>query len=144
MRKLVLVLLTLALPAISHARDSAEGCGLGWEITSKASWAGSSTRMTTNAFVPPTFGMTSGTLGCTRFSIVKNEEREAVTYVVNNYSNLKETLATGQGEYVEALSEVMGCGAAFGAKVQSDYDAVVAPTADGLELYQSLKGVCKG
>ncbi len=139
MRLLATALLVLALPMISHARDTMDGCGLGWEVTSDETMIATTTRGTTNVFVPPAFGMTTGTLGCKQLSFASNE-KEAVNYVVNNYSNLKQQLAVGQGEYVDGLIEVMNCGSAD--KIQSQYDTVVAPAKDGVELYQNLKNVC--
>lgn len=137
MRKLLLIAVAIALPALSHARDSLDGCGLGWEVTDKETYLGTTTRMTTNMTVPPTFGMTTGTLGCKQLAFAANE-REAVNYVAQNYPTLKQQLATGQGEYVEALVEVMGCGNKVEA-VRSNYNTVVAPAKDGVELYQNLK-----
>ncbi|MGE0528634.1 MAG: DUF3015 family protein [Bdellovibrionales bacterium] len=138
MRKLVLLAVLIGLPAISHARDQMDGCGLGWEVTDDETMIATTTRGTTNAFVPPTFGMTSGTLGCKQLEFASNE-KEAVNYVVNNFSNLKQELAIGQGEYVEGLSEVMNCN---GATIQKQYEDVVAPAQNGVELYKNLKNVC--
>ncbi len=139
MRKLVIVAAMLALPLVSHAHDTMDGCGLGWQVTDSETMIGTTTRGTTNAFVPPTFGMTSGTIGCNQLSFASNES-EAVNYVVNNYSNLKQELAVGQGEYAQGLVELMNCGSAQ--KIQSQYDKVVAPAKDGVELYKNLKNVC--
>lgn len=73
MRKLVVLAAVLALPALSHARDTMDGCGLGWEVTSSETMIGTTTRGTTNAVVPPTFGMTTGTLGCKKLDIASND-----------------------------------------------------------------------
>ncbi len=140
MRKLLLIAVAIALPALSHARDSLDGCGLGWEVTDKETFLATTTRATTNFVVPPTFGMTTGTLGCKQLTFAANE-REAVNYVVQNFSNLKQELAIGSGEYSDALSEVMSC-KSVSSKAHSQYDTVVAPAKDGAELYQNLKNVC--
>jgi hypothetical protein len=138
MRQFVLAALILALPVISQAKDTMDGCGLGWEVTQDETMIATTTRGTTNMFVPPSFGMTTGTLGCKQLAFAANEQ-EAVNYVVNNYSNLKQQLAVGQGEYVEGLNEVMNCN---GSTVQQQYKSVVAPAKDGVELYQNLKNIC--
>ena len=138
MRKLIALFALVAMPLASQARDTMDGCGLGWDVTDSETMIGTTTRGTTNAFVPPAFGMTTGTLGCKRLDFASNE-KEAVNYVVSNYTNLKQQLASGQGEYVDGLSEVMKCNAAT---VQQQYQSVVAPARDGVELYKNLKNVC--
>ncbi len=137
MKNLLILAMALAIPALSHARDSLDGCGLGWEVTDKETYLGTTTRVTTNITVPPTFGMTTGTLGCKQLDFAVNE-REAVNFVAQNYPSLKQQLATGQGEYVEALVEVMGCGNNVEA-VRANYNTVVAPAQNGVELYKNLK-----
>ncbi|MFM8315218.1 MAG: DUF3015 family protein [Deltaproteobacteria bacterium] len=55
-----------------------DSCGLGWQVTQKKSFLATTTRGTTNAFVPPTFGMTFGTIGCDKHSFAKNMVIRAV------------------------------------------------------------------
>ncbi len=133
----------LLVGSVSQARDTMDGCGLGWEVTDKATFLGTTTRATTNAFVPPTFGMTTGTLGCKQLAFAKIDT-EAATYVATNYQSLRSELAQGQGEYVSAMTEVFGCGAdsaaAVGQKIQKNYNTVVAPAKDATELFYNLKG----
>jgi len=138
MRKYLLLALVVSLPALSHARDTMDGCGLGWEVTDSETMIGTTTRGTTNQTVPPSFGMTTGTLGCKQLSFAANE-KEAVNYVVSNFTNLKQQLAVGQGEYVEGLNEVMNCN---GQAIQRSYQTVVAPAQNGVELYKNLKNAC--
>ncbi len=138
MRKLIIIGAFLALPVVGNAADTMDGCGLGWQVTNSETMIGTTTRGTTNAFVPPSFGMTSGTIGCKQLAFAAND-REAVNYVVNNYLNLKQQLAVGHGEYVEGLSEIMNCNSST---VKSQYDSVVAPATNGVELFENLKGIC--
>lgn len=140
MRSLVFAAVVfMAIPLVSQARDTMDGCGLGWEVTDSETLMGSTTRGTTNYFVPPSFGMTSGTIGCQQLAFAANDQ-EAVNYVIDNYSNLKQELAIGQGEYVDSLSEVMGCKNT--SQIQRQYDSVVAPAQNGVELYKNLKNIC--
>ena len=97
------------------------------------------TRGTTNYFVPPSFGMTTGTLGCKKLDIASNEA-ESANYVMNNYANLKQELASGHGEYSEALFELMNC--TKSAEIKSNFETVVAPAQDGADLYNNLKAFC--
>ncbi len=119
-----------------------DGCGLGWQVTDSRTMIGTTTRGTTNAFVPPSFGMTSGTIGCDQIPFAKNEQ-EAATFVATNFQTLKSELAVGQGEYVSAMIESFGCASsqvpAISSKIQKNYGSVVAPAQNATELFQNLK-----
>ena len=125
--------------------DKLDGCGLGWQVTDKKTYTATTTRGTTNAFVPQTFGMTTGTLGCDKLDIGKND-KEAADYVATNFEVLKSDLARGEGEYVTALATAMGCQSsapAVGLQLQKNYDQVVAPATSALELYKNIKSDVK-
>lgn len=143
MKKLVFFAAALLVASVSQARDSMDGCGLGWEVTDKGTFLATTTRATTNAFVPPTFGMTTGTLGCKQLTFAK-VDTEAATFVATNYQSLRTELAQGQGEYVSAMVEVFGCGSnstsSISNKIQKNYNTVVAPAKDATELFYNLKG----
>lgn len=144
MKTLLLVLAT-TLASTAFAADTLDGCGLGWQVTDKKTYTATTTRGTTNAFVPPTFGMTTGTLGCQQLEVGKNDQ-EATTYVATNFQPLKSELALGQGEYVTALATAMGCksaASAVGAKLQQNYNKVVAPAVNSVELYKGIKAEVK-
>lgn len=139
MKKILLLTIVLALPMLASARDTMDGCGLGWEVTKGETMIATTTRGTTNAFVPPTFGMTSGTLGCKKLQFAKKDQ-ESAEYVTANFANLKQELAMGNGEYVDGLFEVMNCRNAK--SIKKDYNKVVAPAANGVELYRNLQTYC--
>lgn len=88
--------------------DKGDGCGLGWQVTKKRSFIATTTRNTTNSVVPPTFGMSSGTLDCEQHSFAKNEQ-PAVNFVADNQDSLFMDMAQGSGEHLAALSQAMGC-----------------------------------
>lgn len=128
-------------PMMSGSPDVLDGCGLGWKVTDKRTYTATTTRGTTNAFVPPTFGMTTGTLGCEKIE-VGQKDKEAADYVATNFEVLKSELARGEGEYVSALAMAMGCGssaAAVGQQLQQNYIQVVAPAQSAVELYKNIR-----
>ncbi|OFZ48367.1 MAG: hypothetical protein A2381_04190 [Bdellovibrionales bacterium RIFOXYB1_FULL_37_110] len=123
------------------ADDSSDGCGLGWQVTKNKTFSATTTRMTTNAFVPPTFGMTSGTIGCEQHGLAK-KEAEQLYYANANIQNLSVELALGQGEYVDGLAQVLGCDvSAFSASMQANYPHI--STVNGQSLLDSVKHVVK-
>jgi len=117
-----------------------DGCGLGWQITQKKSFLGTTTRGTTNAFVPPTFGMTFGTLGCDKHSFTKNEEA-GVTFALANQESLSIELAQGEGEYVAGFAQALGCkdSSAFGHMAQSKYAEIIKPNETAVQMYKNVK-----
>ena len=65
MKKVSLAILSVGLVLSSASVFAAspggtDSCGLGWHVTQDKSLLATVTRSTTNAVVPPTFGMTSG------------------------------------------------------------------------------------
>jgi opacity protein-like surface antigen len=125
---------------LSPEQDVGDGCGLGWQVTQSRTFLATTTRATTNATVPPTFGMTSGTLGCVQHSFAKNEV-EAVSYAVANYDALSIEMASGQGETLAAFARTLGCdaasSAALGNVTQSRYNSIGGQS--GIEMYRNVK-----
>lgn len=146
MKKIFTLLAMTSLFAFTaNAADSLDGCGLGWQITDQKTYTATTTRGTTNVVIPPVFGMTSGTIGCDKLEIGK-KDKEGLDYVATNFEVLKSELATGEGEYVDAMAGSFGCDAnsqKLGLAIQSNYDRVVAPAKDAVELYNGLKTIAK-
>jgi Protein of unknown function (DUF3015) len=118
-----------------------DSCGLGWQITQKKSFLATTTRGTTNAFVPPSSGMTFGTLGCDKHSFVKKNEEAGVTFALANQENLSIELAKGEGEFVDGFAQSLGChdSVAFGRMAQNRYSEIFREKASALQVYQNVK-----
>ena len=102
---------------------------------------GTSTRGTTNLTVPPTFGMTSGTIGCAQHSIAKQDE-SAATFAITNFENLRIEMAQGRGENLATFGEILGCAdpAAFGSFAQSHYGSIMDGANESpIRMFQNLK-----
>lgn len=130
MRKLIpIVLAILSFSAVAMADDTSDGCGLGWQVTNKTTMSATTTRGTTNAFIPPTFGMTTGTIGCARHDIAKRDEA-AAAYAVNNYDSLTTEMAEGHGEVLAGFARTLGCNDAsmesFSQMTQKNYKSLVS------------------
>ena len=124
-------------------RDTGDGCGLGWQVTAKRTMLATTTRGTTNSFVPPTFGMTSGTIGCQQHSFAKNE-LPAATYAFNNHDMLTQEMAQGSGEYLSAFARTLGCSenvtAEFGRTMQTNYSTIVGDeNTSAVEMFHNVK-----
>ena len=142
---LKIIMLSFVLSSI-HALEKSpggtDGCGLGWQVSQEKSFFATTTRGTTNVVVPPTFGMTSGTIGCEQHSIAA-EEMPAIRYVATNFDTLRHEIAMGSGEILLGLSHLMGCSNVqkFSTTLRSRYLHIfphggVSP----LEAFKSVQG----
>jgi len=93
--------------------------------------------------VPNTFGMTSGTLGCTRHSIVKNDAAP-LYFAEANYENLVVEMALGQGEYLNGFAATMGCDStSFSKAVQSNYHSIImSENTTPAQLLKAARSYC--
>lgn len=127
--KLILSLLILLCIVDVSAKDGSSGCGPGWYILKENSIVSSSLRATTNGIFFPTttIGMTIGTSNCTRHKIVLHEKK-SLHFVTHNFHELKSEISKGNGDYLLALNEVLGCNpkdvSFFSKKVKKSYKKI--------------------
>ena len=128
---LVIILLALAAPAFAGQGASNTGCGLGtvlWGDQSNGSVISQSLQATTNGtFGNQTFGITSGTLGCDQpANVIKNDRLLAFT--ADNLDLLARDIATGQGETLDTVAELLEVPAAerpvFNSTLQTNFDKI--------------------
>ena len=120
-----------------------DGCGAGWQVTNRKTFFGTTTRGVTNLTIPPTFGMTSGTSGCSQHPIAKKDEA-AVVFAISNYDPLVIEIASGGGEVLDAFSRLLGCSdsGALGRVLQQHFNSIV-PGVPGrsapFDLFENVK-----
>ncbi len=128
MKKIIVsVVAVLALGTVASATiNNQTGCGLGSQIIKDDSSAVMlSIQATLNGTSGnQTFGITSGTSGCTKTKLVMNER--AAEFVASNMDQLAKDVAVGRGESVNTLAELLAVEdkAAFAASLQSNYNAI--------------------
>ena len=119
--------------AMAANPDTGPGCGLG-----KLAWADYKNQKniapqvmmaTTNGtFGSGTFGISSGTSGCTNDGQVMAEQKASL-FAHLNFDNLSQEMAQGKGEHLASLATLMGIPAeqhaAFFALTQERYTAMV-------------------
>jgi hypothetical protein len=119
--------------AMAANPDTGPGCGLG-----KLAWADYKNQKniapqvmmaTTNAtFGSGTFGISSGTSGCTNDGQVMADQRTNM-FAAMNFENLSQEMAQGKGEHLASLATLMGIPAdqhtAFFALTQERYTFMV-------------------
>ena len=128
MKKIIVsVVAVLALGTVASATvNNQTGCGLGSQLIKDDNSAIMlALQATTNGTSGnQTFGITSGTSGCTKTKLVMNER--AAEFVASNMDQLAKDVAVGQGESVDTLAELLNVEdkALFAASLQSNYNAI--------------------
>ncbi|WHZ16834.1 MAG: outermembrane protein [Nitrospira sp.] len=138
LRKLFLVLGAVAVAsqaglAMAANPDTGPGCGLGklaWaDFKNQKNIAPQVMMATTNGtFGSNTFGISSGTSGCTNDGQVWADQKTTM-FALMNFENLTQEMAQGKGEHLASLASLMGIPdeqhAAFFALTQERYTALV-------------------
>lgn len=110
MKKLLVTASILAtLPAFAMAADNVGSCGVGsYLFKGQSGIAAQVLAVTTNGSTGnQTFGITSGTLGCTQDGMVTSNMK-TVLFIQNNKDQLARDMSVGSGETLAALSHLMG------------------------------------
>jgi len=114
MKKLIAALsLIAAFPAgalaASAAVDNVGGCGVGSMVfKGQAGVAPQVLAVTTNGSTGnQTFGITSGTLGCTQDGMVKSNMKTAL-FIERNKDQLARDMSVGSGETLASLANLIG------------------------------------
>lgn len=111
MKKLMAALsLVAALPTLAiAATDNVGGCGVGSMIfKGQSGVAPQVLAVTTNGSTGnQTFGITSGTLGCTQDGVVHSNMKTAM-FIRDNKDQLARDMSVGSGETLAALSHLLG------------------------------------
>ena len=126
------------------------GCGVGSLIFKNNDMGAQILAATTNGtFGNQTFGITTGTLGCTASGNLSQStradvERAQKNFVNVNYRNLSRDMAQGQGEYLTSLAALLGCSpdatASFGKMTQKNYSQLFpGKTAEPNKVLGALK-----
>lgn len=103
------------------------GCGLGSMLFKEDKPVHQIVAATTNGTSGnQTFGITTGTLGCSSGGLLKaGKEREV--FVATNLRALEREMASGKGQYVSSLAALSGCSAAkdeFAAFSKANYEKI--------------------
>jgi hypothetical protein len=139
--------------AMAANPDTGPGCGLGklaWaEYKGQKEIAPQVLQATTNgSFGSGTFGISSGTSGCTNDGKIMSEHK-TTTFASLNFEALSAEMAQGQGEHLASLATLMGVPAErqseFFAMTQERYTSLVqAGETSPIALVKSLNEAIAG
>ncbi len=147
-KKLAVVALMMSLPVgAMAANENVGGCGWGSKLMDgNRGIAPQVLAVTTNGTLGnQTFGITSGTSGCTQDGVVKSNWKTAM-FIDGNKTKLARDMSTGSGETLESLAKLIGIQdqhkAAFFQATKDNFSRIFAsdsPTTD--QVVASLKQV---
>jgi len=130
------VLVTASASTVDAAGYGQAGCGLGSMIIKGQGKVQIFAATTNGTFATQTFGISSGTSNCTSGGVVK-ADREQEAFVEANRDNLSADMAAGNGQYLEAFAELLGCDAsvkpALYSYTQKHFEAIVPANADNTD-----------
>ena len=139
--------------AIAGNPDTGPGCGLGklaWnDYKGQKEIAPQVLMATTNGtFGSNTFGISSGTSGCTNDGKIMSD-RKTIMFAELNFDNLSQEMAQGQGEHLASLATLMGVPAerqaTFFAMTQERYTSLVkAGEASPVAMVKALNEAVAG
>tara|TARA_B100001063_G_C16624630_1_gene482520 strand:+ start:109 stop:606 length:498 start_codon:yes stop_codon:yes gene_type:complete len=153
MKKLLLTAFIVCAPFMTKFASAAgghgpAGCGLGTEVifTNADEWHEHVLAATTNGSASQTFAMTSGTLGCEDAN--GPLKIDVAIFLDNNMEQLAAETATGQGETLAALSELIGVDAAdsatFNSALKANFDQIFSSEeVTSGQAYDALVSVMK-
>ena len=124
MKKAILASFAATLISTTAIAGPNTGCGLGNEVIKNQDTVLMQVlAVTTNGTIGnQTFGITSGTVGCTKpAKFVSNEK--AKSFVADNMDTLAMDISNGQGESIETLATLLNVEdkASFKAKLQNNF-----------------------
>jgi hypothetical protein len=147
------LLITLLAGSLAYAGDA--GCGLGGQVVkSNTKLAQLGATFLNGISGNQTFGISSGTSGCTANGLVQNDKQ--IEYFVEvNQEQLTREIAQGHGDKVQTLAALNGCAteqqvSAFTAKAQAQFKTIVpAANTTAVDFVHNMKSaaiadVCQG
>lgn len=159
MKKIMVLMLALAVVSLQAGAlwaanpDTGPGCGLGklaWgDYKSQKNIAPQVLMATTNGtFGSQTFGISTGTSGCTNDGVIMGEHKTTM-YAELNFENLSQEMAQGRGEHLASLAALMGVPAeqqpAFFALTQERYAELTrSGEAEPVAMIKALQDAMQG
>lgn len=128
-RNLLIIAAALCIPSFALANDNVGGCGWGSKLfDNQKGVAPQVLAVTTNGTSGnQTFGISSGTSGCSQDGVVHTAWKTAA-FIDANMNRLALDMSRGQGESLTALGSLMGVAPsdqlAFNSTLQSNFNQV--------------------
>ena len=148
MRKILIAVVACAIiPSVSMANDNVGGCGWGSKLFNgqKGVFPQILAVTTNGTSGNQTFGISSGTSGCTQDGVVKTNWKTAA-YIDGNMNRLALDISRGQGEGLDNLAALIGVSSSdrahFNSALQSNFARLFPDTeVSSTQVMASLRSV---
>jgi len=149
MKKILIAVVISALPALAFAQQNNIGtCGWGAKLfDGQSGMAPQVLAVTTNGtFGNQTFGITTGTSGCTQDGVVKSTWKTAM-FIDGNKDRLARDMSIGNGETLDSLAHLVGVReedrATFGRVMQANVSLIFPSGSTTSDSVVALKQVLR-
>ncbi|MCG6139403.1 DUF3015 domain-containing protein [Leptospira mtsangambouensis] len=148
-----ILFLSAAVVAVSLTSTSVEakkygmaGCGLGSQVIKTNDTMQIFAATTNGIAYNQTIGITIGTSNCTADGVVKQDKVQEL-FVTMNYDSLGQEMASGKGEKLESLGNLLGCSndsiSRFGQVTKENYAKLITEDSTPASLLSAVKSEVK-
>nr|WP_244934876.1 DUF3015 domain-containing protein [Leptospira jelokensis] len=132
--------------AVEAKKYGMAGCGLGSVILGAKDQSQIAVATTNGVYYNQSFGITSGTSNCTADGVVKQEKVQEL-FVTMNYDSLGQEMASGKGEKLESLGNLLGCSSdslsRFGQVTKENYAKLITDDSTPASVLSAVKSEVK-
>ncbi|TGL44842.1 DUF3015 domain-containing protein [Leptospira perdikensis] len=140
------VAVTMTSTSVEAKKYGMAGCGLGSLIISNNDITQIFAATSNGIYGNQTFGITSGTSNCTADGVVKQDKVQEL-FITMNYDSLGQEMASGKGEKLESLGNLLGCSSdslsRFGQVTKENYAKLITEDSTPASVLSAVKSEVK-
>ncbi|XDD54825.1 DUF3015 domain-containing protein [Leptospira sp. WS4.C2] len=140
------VAVTMTSTSVEAKKYGMAGCGLGSLVFSTNDITQIFAATTNGIYGNQTFGITSGTSNCTADGVVKQDKVQEL-FITMNYDSLGQEMASGKGEKLESLGNLLGCSSdslsRFGQVTKENYAKLITSDSTPASVLSAVKSEVK-
>lgn len=140
------VAVTMTSTSVEAKKYGMAGCGLGSLAITSNDITQIFAATLNGIYGNQTFGITSGTSNCTADGVVKQDKVQEL-FITMNYDSLGQEMASGKGEKLESLGNLLGCSgdslSRFGQVTKENYAKLITEDSTPASVLSAVKSEVK-
>lgn len=140
------VAVTMTSTSVEAKKYGMAGCGLGSLVITTNDITQIFAATSNAIYYNQTFGITSGTSNCTADGVVKQDKVQEL-FITMNYDSLGQEMASGKGEKLESLGNLLGCSgdslSRFGQVTKENYAKLITEDSTPASVLSAVKSEVK-